>query len=228
MNRAQRRRAYAQARKRRSYIDRVLAAHRDHPFPVGLTEGVVFHSDRCTFHTNGACTCTPEISIHGPNGDLLVVASSGQQRRYAHHDDRTVRRSRRPEVQQGRRAARRGTRHHGRPRLVACAIASGVQATALGHSDYVATNASPQGNTAMTRQQVAHLFARLADADVDGDHHHHVAIYLNSCGIRFEGVASYAAPIGLITIDVVNGTRAHIRAEQISTILELKPRDGGQ
>jgi hypothetical protein len=77
MNRRQRRAAAAQARKRPSYITRVLAAAKACPLPAGLSEGFILHADACTFHSDGTCCCTPEISIHRPDGDILVVDEDG-------------------------------------------------------------------------------------------------------------------------------------------------------
>jgi hypothetical protein len=65
------------------YVARVIAATDAYPLQRGeVSHGVIQHDPDCAIYTpTRECSCVPDISIHHPGGEVVVVDPEGNVRK---------------------------------------------------------------------------------------------------------------------------------------------------
>jgi hypothetical protein len=79
LNRHERRRRAALARRRTGYLHRVIAAFDDSKPGVHIAS--VEHDSTCAIYRGGDCDCVPDISVSDPHGGVTVVDERGNTTR---------------------------------------------------------------------------------------------------------------------------------------------------
>ena len=64
------------------FVDRMIAAYSAHPW-TGYSAASVVHARACAIMRGGGCTCSPEVFLKMPNGDLVEVDPAGRCKREA-------------------------------------------------------------------------------------------------------------------------------------------------
>jgi len=84
MNRAARRAAAARMQGRRTgYLHRILAARTSGAMPIhGVHHVAVEHVRGCAIFSGQGCSCTPNLTVAGPNG-VIVIDEHGIGRKMA-------------------------------------------------------------------------------------------------------------------------------------------------